>query len=214
VSKKKSICVTILGVLMLSAFASSAAVAAEAGWMVEGKNLAAGAAENFSEATTRVGSNYKLAGGGVEVECEAMKLVGGFITGPKKGGVKSLHLTGCKTSASKCTFEPTTLSTVPVLAEATLDPPNALAAVAVLKPETGTVFATFKFEGESCALAGTKAITGTQALLAPTGTDEAKEHIFTFIELSAGELKLGGPAAKVTGSAGITLESGKTGSFL
>ena len=212
--KRKTICVAIIGVLMLSAMASASASAATAGWMVGGTNLATGSSEAISETTTRVGANYKLAFAGVEIECETLKVEGGFITGPSKNGAKSLHFTGCKAKTANCTLNPTTLSTLPLLSEATLDPPNALAAVIVFKPETGPLIFTFKFEGTNCGLAGNKAITGTQAVLAPTGADERTEQVLTAIELVAGELKAGSANASLTGSAGLTLVSKRTWSFL
>ena len=211
--KIKTICVAIVGVSMLSAMASASASAATAGWMVGGTNLATGTSEAISETTKRVGGNYKLTSTVFELECETLKVEGGFITGPSKNGAKSLHFTGCKAITANCTLNPTTLSTTPLLSEATLDPPNALAAVIVFKPENGAIV-TFKFEGAKCSLAGTRAITGSQAMLAPTGADEQTEQVLTAIELVAGELKLGSAVAKLTGSAGLTLASKKTWSFL
>jgi hypothetical protein len=213
--KIKAVCVAIIGVLMLSAMASASASAATAGWMVGGTNLASGTSEALSETTTRVGGNYLLAGGGLEIECTTLKVEDGFITGPSKNGAKSLHFSGCNAKTANCKLNPTTLSTLPLLSEATLDPPNALAAVIVFKPETaGGPILTFKFEGEKCAIAGTKAITGTQAVLAPTGADERTEQVVTAIELVANELKLGSASAKLTASVGLTLVSGKPWSFL
>jgi hypothetical protein len=213
--KTKTICVAIIGVLMLSAMASASASAATAGWMVGGTNLATGTSEAISEATKKVSATYKLEFGGTGFECEVLKVEGGFITGPSKNGAKSLHFSGCNTKTANCKLSNSTLSTLPVLSEATLDPPNALAAVIVFKPETaGGPILTFKFEGEKCAIAGTKAIAGTQAMLAPTGADENTEQVLTAIELVAGELKAGSANAKLTGSAGLTLASKKTWSFL
>ena len=213
-SKRKIICVAIIGVLMLSAMASASASAATAGWMVGGTNLASGTSEAISETTKRVGADYKFEFGGTGFECEVLKVEGGFITGPSKNGAKSLHFTGCRAISANCKLSNEAISTLPLLSEATLDPPNALAAVIVFKPETGPLIFTFKFEGEKCSLAGTKAITGTQAMLAPTGGDERTEQVLTAIELVAGELKAGSASARLTGSAGLTLVNKRTWSFL
>jgi hypothetical protein len=214
-SKVKVIFTALVAVLAVSAVASATASAATAGWMVGGTNLASGSSEAVNEATNKVSAIYKLEAGAVIVECEVIKIEGGFITGPSKNGAKSLHFTGCKSGSANCTLNPTSISTLPILSEATLDPPNALAAVIVFKTESGTgPFATFKFEGEKCSIAGTKAVTGSQAVLAPTGADENTEQVVTAIELVAGELKLGSSNAKLTGSAGLTLLSKKTWSFL
>ena len=212
--KARAICMTIAGVFMLSAIASASAVAAEAGWMVEGKNLAAGERENVSEETMKVSATYKVVSGGVIIECTTLKVKSGSIIGTNKASGKSLVLSGCISGSTNCTLSSGTLASVPLLVEATLDPPNALAAVAEFRPATGTSFLTFKFEGEKCSLVGTKPISGRQAVLLPSGADENKEQVAEAIELTAGELKLGPANATLTGSVGFTLESGKSWSFL
>ena len=213
-SKAKLVLVAFAVALAFSAVASASALAAEAGWMVEGKLLTAGETFAVAETTTRVGGNYLLKIGNIELECETLKIEKGFITGINKNGAKSLLFSGCAALTPNCTLLSSSISTLPVLSEATLDPPNALAAVIVFKPETGTVFATFKFNGASCAPSGVKAISGTQAVLAPTGADEKIEQKLTAIELKAGELKAGSQTVTLNGSALVKLENGKPWSFL
>jgi len=211
-SKVKVAFMVLVAIVAISAVASAAASAAEAGWMVEGKNLAAGVREEVNPVVGK-DVNYFLSGGGVEVECTTLKVESGYIEGTNKNGAKSLLFSGCTAKTANCVLSNAAISTLPVLSEATLDPPNALAAVVVFKPE-GTVFATFKFEGEKCSLAGVKAVSGTQAVLAPNGADENTEHLVTAIELKAGELKIGSAAAKLTGAGILSLKSGKPWSFL
>ena len=212
-SKVKLTFTALAAIIAFSAIASVAASAAAPGWMVEGKDLAAGDRENMEEAVVRL-AGYKLASGTTEIECTTLKIEGGFIEGVNRNGAKSLKFTGCKALTVNCTLSNPAISTLPILSEATLDPPNASAAVIVFKPETGTLFATFKFEGEKCPTAGIKPVTGTQAALAPTGATEKATQVLTTIELVAGELKLGSAAAKLTASLEVKLESGKPFSFL
>ena len=171
-SKVKLTFMALVAVIAISAVASAAASAAEAGWMVGGKNLAAGERENVAEETMKVSATYKLVSGTTIVECSTLKIKGGYIEGTNKNGATSLVFSGCNSGSPNCLLSAATISTVPILSEATLDPPNPLAAVIVFKPETGTTFATFHFEGEKCAISGTKSVNGKQAVLAPTGADE------------------------------------------
>jgi len=210
----KAICALALGVLVSGAVTAAAASAAEAGWMVEGRLLAAGERESVAEETMKVSATYKLVSGTTIIECTTLKVKGGYIEGINKNGATSLVFTGCASGSANCTLSSTTIATVPVLAEATLDPPNPLASVIRFKPETGTTFTTFRFEGEKCALVGAKPISGTQAVLAPTGADERTLQTVTAIELTPGELKEASANASLTGSSGLTLESGKNWSFL
>ena len=212
--KIKAILTALAVVCAFSAVASSSALAAEAGWMVEGKLLTAGETFAVAETTTRVGGKYLLKSGNIELDCETLQIEKGFITGINKNGAKSILFSGCAALTPNCTLLNSSISTVPILSEATLDPPNALAAVIVFKPETGTVFATFKFNGGSCAPSGVKAVVGTQAVLAPTGADENTEQQLTAIELKAGELKIGSATATLTGAAKVKLEHGQPWSFL
>jgi hypothetical protein len=213
-SKAKIALAAFAMALAFSAVASASGLAAEAGWMVEGKLLAAGETFPVAEATTRGEGNYILKIGNVELECETLKIEKGFITGLNKNGAKSLLFSGCAAATPNCTLLSSSISTLPLLSEATLDPPNALAAVIVFKPETGTVFATFKFSGASCAVSGVKAVSGTQAVLAPTAADEKIEQQLKAIELKAGELKAGSEVAKLKGSALVKLGNGKPWGFL
>ncbi len=92
-----------------------------------------------------------------------------------------------KLTFQRCAFEETevcrlaneTIATVPLHGLASLDlqgEPASLNAYILLLPETKTTFATFKVEGESCALIGTQTIAGDISLLVPGALHEVLLH--------------------------------------
>jgi hypothetical protein len=198
--------------LALSAIASATASAATAGWMVGGSQLVGSEA---LATTAAVDKTAKLSGGGVEIECTGKTLngVSPQIVAGNMGEATSLTFTGCVALTKNCTLSSTSISTLPVLAEATLE--GAANVAAKFTPKTGTVFATFKFEGENCGVAGTKAVTGSAITTTPNGQTESAAQILE-VNTAASEstLKLGSAAAKLSGAALLKLVSGKAWSFL
>lgn len=81
------------------------------------------------------------------------------------------------------------------------------------KPEKGSVFATFKYEGETCAAAGVQSVTGAVTFTMPTGqSEEVSQEILS--KGTAGEIKIGSSTASLDGSASLTLASGKEWKWL
>jgi hypothetical protein len=123
-----------------------------------------------------------------------------------------LTFTGCVSKTTGCTLEGTKISTVPIVAEATLE--GALAVKVKFSPKTKNTFATFKFNG-TCAAVGTNPVTGHATVLAPTGQDEKVLQLVTSITTEkAEELFVGSSPASLTGSANLQLESGAPWSYL
>jgi hypothetical protein len=129
------------------------------------------------------------------------------------GLATSLEFTECKSLVENCSLSSSSISTVPILVEVTLE--STKADVATFTPETKTVFATFAFVGEKCAIIGTQAVTGKAKVLAPTGREERTLQLIKSITTAvSGELKIGSSGATLEGAALLRLASGETWSFL
>jgi hypothetical protein len=203
--------VVCAGVLALSALASATASAVTAGWMVNGTLLTGSAA---LATTAAVDENGVLEGGGVKITCKGKTLNGAApkIEAPSMGAASDLEFTECK-AEEPCKITTSTIKTLPLLVEATLE--GVLAVVATFKPQTGTIFTTLKFEGESCGLSGTTPIKGTAQVLAPTGQDERTLQLINATTSAASNtLFLGSSPASLAGSALLQLASGQSWSFL
>lgn len=213
-SKVKIIMMSLVAVFVFGALASASASAATAGWMVNG-TLLSGLATLAP--TAKVDKPGRLHAVGVEIECSGeLNGVEPMLESPNMATIARLTFTGCKSTAENCTLagEPNaTISTVPLLVEATLE--GTLAAVATFSPKTKTTFATFNYEGAKCGLKGLNSVTGHAKVLAPTGQDERTlQQINVITEESSGELKVGSSGAGLEGSALLQLASGQTWSFL
>ena len=209
-SRVKLIVSMFAAVAVFGALASSAS-AATAGWMVGGSLLTG---STPLATTAAVDQSAKLKTSNINIEClgSTLKGVAPEIIAPNKGAAKSLEFTECKPTEGKCTIESSTIGTVPILAEATLEAGEGV--VAVFKPETGKAFTNLTFLGSTCALEGTQPVTGTQAILAPTGQTEHASQLINAVSLKEGELKVGAGNATLTGSALLKLSSGAAWSFL
>ena len=153
-SRMKLVMSACLAVLAFSALVSSAASAATAGWMVKGTLLSGTKALATTAAVDKEGI---LSGASLTIKCTGSTLDGTAptITSPAMGLVGSLTFLGCKATAP-CKLTTTSLSTVPLLTETTLE--GTAATVTKFKPESGTIFSTFAVEGETCAAEGNIAV--------------------------------------------------------
>jgi hypothetical protein len=209
-SRIKAVGAAFIAVLAFGVMTASAS-AATAGWMVNGALLSGTQALATTAAVDKKGV---INGGGLNIECEGSVLKGTNpeIISTNKGKAKALTFTVCKTTNANCTV-PAEIGTVPIEAEATLE--GALGVQAVFKPQTGTTFATVKFSGELCAVAGIKAITGDANTSAPTGQDERTLQLLEINVTTAQNLLfIASNAASMTGSALLKLASGAPWSFL
>src|ERR1700728_1816418 len=170
--KRTRIILVTTTALAIAASTTTTATAATAGWMVNG-TLLTGPAPIAT--TAKVDKAFKLTTGNIIIECNGgtVTAVAPEIIAPNKVAAKSIEFTNCKTTEGKCTLEGETIATGAVLAESTLE--GALATVAVVKPETGKIFKNLTFLGAVCALEGVQPVTGTQAVLDPTGQDEDRK---------------------------------------
>lgn len=208
-SKVKVVAAAFIAALALTALASATA---SADWMVNGTNLTGSAALATTAHTDVTG---KLNGGGLNIECSGdLKGASPEIKVGAKGSASSLTFTTCGTTNANCTV-PAEISTVPVSVLAELDPGNALATTVLFTPTAGTIFATVKFSGEKCAVAGIKPVTGKATALAPTGKDERTEQELEINTTEAAkELFIASSAASLTGAALLLLSTRQGWSFL
>jgi hypothetical protein len=209
--KTKMIITAIIATFAVTAMAAASASAATAGWMVGGTQLVGSAA---LATTAAVDERGFLSGGGVELECTGTTLKGVLpaIEASNKGSASSLTFTGCSAKTKNCTLASGEVTTVPVSAEATLETGGV---AATFSPKSGTLFATFKFNGESCAVSGLKAVTGKAITKTPGGQEEKTLQLLSVnTTATEGVLKLGSAAAKFEGSALLKLASGLPWSFL
>jgi hypothetical protein len=207
----RRIVVVCVGVLALSVLASASALAATAGWMVNGTNLKGSAALATTAAVVEEGV---LVGVGFHITCEGHAFFGSGpeIKSPNTGAASSLEFSECK-GEEPCKINSPILKTYAVTEEATLE--GVLAAVATFKPATGTIFATIKFEGSECPLEGETPIKGTAKALAPFGQDEGTLGQVSSIATEASkELLVGSSAVSAKGASLLRLTSGQSWSFL
>jgi hypothetical protein len=191
--------------VLTTAVCALAAQSASAAWYVAGTELAGSAA---IATTATVAEPIKLKAGGVTVECSASSatITGGEIKASNKIAANSIAFKECKSTTGTCTVSPTTIATSAVLAELT---EQTLEDVATLIPKKSP-FATIKYEGAECALAGTLPLTGKAAIQLPFGNNQEEtlqEAQLKVLEKS-GELKLGSSAAELEGAAQFKLASG------
>ncbi len=204
--------IVALGLVAAFAFTAFASGSAQAFWLVNGTLLVGSAAIS---STTVTDKNGVLSGGGVGIECTGLGIKGGTISSPDKVLATSLEFTGCiAIEPEKCKLVGSTVGTVPVEGLVTLD--GALAVKAKGKPEnTNGIFATFKFEGTSCSISGTKqVVTGTATILSPEGQDNREWHLVTALTEVASELQLGSANATISGSTLVRLENDAQWSFM
>jgi hypothetical protein len=207
----RRIVVVCVGVLALSVLASASALAATAGWMVNGTNLKGSAA---LATTAAVDEDGILVGAGFHIQCsgKTANSIAPEIKSPNTGRASSLEYTECE-GEEPCKINSPTIKIFPVTEEATLE--GVLATVATFKPATGTVFATIKFEGTECGLAGETPFKGQFKVLAPFGQDEGTLGQVNSITTEASkELLVGGSAAGAKGSVLLQLAHGEPWSFL
>jgi len=211
-SKARLVLTMFVAMLAFAAVNSASASASTAGWMLNGTLLSAqGLTSAALSGTGTVDEAAELNGGGLNVTCKGPLLLGsGAIeaTGMASG---QITFDGCTTTTANCEV-PKSVGTVPVLFEVTLD--GALAVKAIAKPQSGTTFATVKFSGASCSVAGVKPATGEAELLAPEGQDERVAQLLKGVQAANGLLKFNSNPASFVGGALLTLASGKPWSFL
>ncbi|HSZ68916.1 MAG TPA: hypothetical protein VK756_01005 [Solirubrobacteraceae bacterium] len=206
--KAKIVLTAFAATLALSALVATAASAAEAGWMVNKAQLSGSAA--FAS-TAKVTPGNLTAANGINVRCNGTKIEGsGEIISPTKAKGQ-LTFQECQSENENCTLASPKIGTLPLLlTEITLD--GTLAVRGHIEGETKT-FATFKYEGSSCSLAGVNTIAGKVEFLAPEGQDE---RTFQEVLVSAlpGELRFLGSEGKLHFTALLALKSGQAWSFL
>ncbi|HEY3827583.1 MAG TPA: hypothetical protein VGL57_00155 [Solirubrobacteraceae bacterium] len=210
-SRAKVIIVALVAALAVSVVGSPVASAATAGWMVGGTNLTGTAA---LATTAAVDKNGVLRFSSLIIECTGKTLngVAPLIESTNKGSVTSLGFTGCATVGGKCTLVGTTINTLPISVEATLD--GLLAVTATFKPKAGTLFTTLLFTGATCAFGNeVLGLSGHVAVLVPTGQDERTLQQIN-VAAAGTELFLDESPLTFEGSALLRLASGKTWSFL
>jgi hypothetical protein len=213
-SKAKIMMTVCVGVLALSAFASASASAVTAGFMVSGTMLNGTRALATTAAVDEPG---ELEAAKVKITCSGSVLNGAspkINSATNMGDAESLTFNGC--SANEHCTVPSSISTLPVLVDLTLD--GTLAVKGKFLPHgpgaNTHTFATILFEGALCALEGVQPVTGSQAFLAPTGQDERTLQLIAATQDVGGELKVGSSAATLKGSILVRLASGEAFSFL
>jgi hypothetical protein len=202
----------LVATLALSAIGASATSAATAGWMANGSLFTGTKA---LAATARVDERPKLSAAGTTIECrsEIIHIEGelhSIIITPLWWILLHLLWLECVSITSTCTLGSSTIGTVPLGGELTLD--GALADNLTLSPRTKTTLTTIEYIGASCALEGIQPVTGKAVYLLPTGQDEGASQLAK--ATSASSLKVGSSAATLEGSFLLKLASSEPWSFL
>lgn len=206
-SKTKSIIAIFVGLVALTAFASSSASAFD--WKV-GKVLLTGSVDLST--TASVTEPGKLTFSTETINCNATTLTGVSpqITAPASGSASSLVFNECANVGGNCKLVGSSIATTPV---SVLVSEVASTVLAVFKPKTKTIFSTLEFTGEKCAFSSeVQAVTGTALVTAPTGkTEQTLQEIVA--KTASGELKVGNTAAVLLGAAKLALLGGVTWSI-
>jgi hypothetical protein len=195
-------CLTVL--FTVSALCLTLTAPASAGWFVEGSELTGSAA---LATTAAVDKTFVLTGGGLNLECSgSLSSTNPQIAAPAKLTAASITFSGCKTTNANCEV-PATVTTGPVSSElAELTYPEDKA---VFTPKTGTLFATVKYTGEKCAIAGNKPLSGKATTTLPTGQEEkVTQELKANTSVGSSELLIASSAAELTGAALLKLTSG------
>jgi len=201
--------VALVVALVFSALGSASASASE--WYVGGSGLTSSAP--LAAKTTRVSGGIIISGGsGLEFECEGIELKSADIVPSNSGQVEHLVFTGCNDVGGNCVLSSPSIESKPLSVEAALgskSPEDTL----LLKPSAGagTTFLEFKLEGERCALAGKKLVTGQAVFTLPKGREEAAEQLLNVH--TEGELKMASFSFTLRGEVKLKLASGKNWSF-
>jgi hypothetical protein len=215
-SRTKIIVATLLAVFALSAFISSSASAATAGWLVSG-TLLTGTQTASLAATAAVDQDPVLKFKGITITCSGSTVnVAEAQLGEATTGAGATF-TSCSASGEECALEgqPVNIGTTSVVSEVTLEGSSGTATT--FRPEIGTTLATIKFgSGISCSTSGEKLpVTGEAPATEPTGQNERTLQLYNLnISSASGKLKVGSSAASLEGSALLKLASSRPWSFM
>jgi len=213
-SRVKFALAALVVVLVVGAMASSSAMAAGEGWLIKG-TLLSGAAQLAT--TDFVDEHVIITFSGTTIQCTSNTLggVGPKIESPNMHSATSLVFKECAvTSGGECNLSSgTTIGSLPILSEVTLDGP--LAIRGVVKPQIANTLATFQLEGANCAVEGKQPLTGDFEWLAPEGQDERTWQLFSVHVIESSKLlKVGGLGALLKLSILLKLASSLPWSFM
>jgi hypothetical protein len=194
-SRVKVVFAGFVAVLTVSALAPSSTMAAGGGWLITG-TLLVGSASLASSAFVDEVSVMTFSS--TTIKCSASTLTGlnPQIESPNKISATGLIFKECAvTSVGECSLSSgTSIGTLPVVAEVTLDGPSGIRGV--VKPKTVTTFATIKLEGANCSETGKVPIKGTASWLTPAGQTERTWQLRGLnVTAAAKELEVGNTAA-------------------
>ncbi len=195
----KLLVLTTLAVLALSAPAT--AVAAGGEWLVNETPLASGATLALLPTALILAAGKLVIPGLGSIECigEQLEVEEGKIIGPDGILAKKLGFNKCRVAESEvCSLENEKIQSVPLHGLALLDGPSSSNAYISILPETKTVFATIKFSGASCVLAGTQPITGGISFLVHEASKELLSHLVLAFSLPKA-LKIGSVEVELKG---------------
>lgn len=204
--------VLFVGVLVISVVGCASAWATTAGWMVNGSQLTGTAA---LATTAAVDQKIELLApeAGVTIICnnKTLNSASPTINGSNEmGSATSLELTECA-NFGPCGISAGGILLTQVLIDLTLD--GTLATKGRFLPLSKN-FATIKFEGAECGIAGVQPVSGGITFLMPTGQDERTLQLITFTNEEPGSVKVGKDSAEFKGSFLVRLASGLPFSFL
>lgn len=216
-SRAKLVFATCFAVFAFSGLVASQAFAGGE-WDVNGTPLVGTAALAHAALVLKPGSLRIDNANPIEIECLAHEILinEGVLIAPDGVLAKSITFHECAVTLGSptCTLASDLITTVPIHGLAHLDEGGRLNTLILILPETKTTFATFKFEGEKCALLGTQAVTGGVHLLIDEGYLPKELHLILVVTLKGG-LKVGSSEALLTGlDADLRLESGLLWRFL
>lgn len=203
----------IMTTASMFAFSTIVASAANAGWMVKGTGFTSGTKALAS--TAAVDQLINLHSKDLEILCHGstMNDRNGAINGTTEmADITSLEFTECEDGSGICALAENQFKSLPLLADLALDGSNPSAVQGLLLPKTKNLFATVRFEGAQCAMAGVLPVVGSESFLAPTGRLERTLQSITLLGLPT--LVVEGLEGVLSGTILTGLASGEPFSFL
>ncbi len=197
-----------LATFAVGAVVSTTALAGE--WDVNGKPLV-GSVALANKILVLEHGFLEVPAAGLKIECfsHEVGITEGKLVAKDGVEVASLSFKSCETNTPVCTIGSETINTVPLDGLASLE--GTLNTLILVLPKTKNSFATIKFNGATCSLAGVQPVTGHAHILIHEGFDPAVVHR----GLALGKLNVGNDEATLSGLVGdVELAEKQTWNFL
>ncbi len=199
-------------VLVLGGVAGSAA-AATPGWLVKGTVLTGTQTQAVATTAAPVEPG-EVEFGNLRLVCSGdLWGVSPQLESVNKSSASSLDYSGCTITGEGCSLSNSTIGSLPAVGEFTLD--GTSGSQATFKAKTGSVLATIKMEGATCAETGKLSVTGTvHTSIAENPGETTLQLVEMNVTAASNELKVGSDAIGGHGAALLKLSNSVPWGFM